>query len=327
MMKRVGEEIERVTLPGSSGQGGQGPGKPRRGSGGPDNPMSFLIPIALVFLVFIGLSSLIAKIPAGSVGVGYSISGGVTDKEYTEGWHFKPPWVSITLYSIRSQVYTMSLIAEEGQVKRDDRISAITNEGLTVDLDLSCRYKIIPEDASDIHKRIGPQYESLIIRPKIRSTIRSIISQHAAKAIYGEQRKKIENTILAELKEALIKDGIIIEELLLRNVELPSKIKTAIEEKLDAEQQAQRMSFVLDKEQKEATRKVIQAQGEANATIVRAEGQAEALNIINEAIAKNSDLLRYKYLEVLQEKDIKVVIAPTSNGFPVFMPLDLDNST
>ena len=282
--------------------------------------------IILMVILIVGVSTMIARIPAGHVGVKYSILGGVKDSEFQEGWNIKEPWVTVTEYSIRSQVYTMTMIQEEGQLKTDDRISVITDEGLTVDLDMSVRYKIVPDKASDIHKKIGPNYESLIIRPVIRSTIRSIASQHNAKEIYGEQREEVEQEIFVEIEKSLITDGIIIEEVLLRNVGLPQKIKTAIEEKLDAEQQAERMLFVLEKEQREAERKVIESQGIANATIIRAEGEARALELISGVLQGNPDLLRYRYLDMLGDKDIKVIIAPTSEGMPVFMPLDVEGS-
>ena len=292
-------------------------------------PRSSAIPNLLIIIVVIlifGTSVMIARIPAGHVGVQYSVLGGIKDSEFSEGWNIKEPWVTVTEYSIRSQVYTMTMIQEEGQMKTDDRISVITAEGLTVDLDISVRYKIVPDKASDIHQKIGPDYESLIIRPVIRSTIRSVASQRSAKEIYGEQREEVENEIFVGIEKSLLPDGIIIEEVLLRNVGLPQKIKTAIEEKLDAEQQAERMLFVLEKEEREAERKVIESKGIANATVVRAEGEARALKIINDVLHGNPDLLRYKYLEMLGDKDIKVVIAPTSDGMPVFMPLDVEGS-
>ncbi|MDP6626916.1 MAG: SPFH domain-containing protein, partial [Methanopyri archaeon] len=132
-----------------------------------------LLPLLAMGAVFVFLFC-IARVPAGHVGVAYSVFGGVLPVEYEMGWHLKWPWIDITLYSIQTQDYTMSLMQGEGKRTGDDRISALTSEGLNVDLDLTVLFKIEPDKADVIHTTLGETYDEKVIRTNIRSTIRKV---------------------------------------------------------------------------------------------------------------------------------------------------------
>ncbi|MGP8337995.1 MAG: prohibitin family protein, partial [Methanosarcinaceae archaeon] len=258
--------------------------------------------------------SILVSIGAGEVGVKFSQFGGVLSDELGEGLHIVPPWVSVTKYSVRSEVYTMSSQLSEGERTGDDQITALTNEGLMLGMDITVRYRLIPSDASDVHQTLGKEYAEKIIRPTIKSVIREVVSKHTAMEVYGEQRQIVASEMLNKLENAMSEDGIIVEEVLLRNVKLPDRVANAIEEKLQADQDAQRMVFIKQKEQLEAERKVIEATGSAEATIIEATGEAEALRIINQEIAKNPDLISYKYIQMLQGQEIQTMIVPTDQG-------------
>lgn len=274
--------------------------------------------IAIIFTILIIFSvafgSIFVSIGAGEVGVKFNQFGGVEPDELGEGLHIVPPWVSVTKYSVQSQVYTMSSQASEGERVGDDRINALTSEGLTLGMDISIRYRMIPTDASSVHQKLGPSYAEKIIRPTIKSVIREVVSSHTAMEIYGQQRQLVVAEMQTELENRLADDGIIVEEVLLRNVQLPERVATAIEEKLQADQEAQRMIFVKQKEELEAERKIIEANGAANATIIQARGEAEALRIINEEIKKNPDLINYKYIQMLEGQELQTMIVPTDQG-------------
>lgn len=279
----------------------------------------------LPFLIIVGLfftSFCIARIPAGYVGVAYSIFGGVLSEEYSEGWHIKPPWVSITLYSIRTSDYTMSLHKGEGQRYGDDRINVLTKEGLSVDLDLTVLYRIIPEKADVIHRNIGPLYEERVIRPNIRSIIREIIATHTASEVYSEMRREIAKELETTLKERLKKYNIIIQSVLLRNVILPPKLAESIENKQKAEQEVLRMEYILRKTRKEAEQRLIEAEGIKNATIIQAEGEAAAIAKIQEQLGTSDPaaVLGYYYIKTLASQKIDTVIVPTDGGVPIFLP-------
>ncbi|MEL4305452.1 prohibitin family protein [Methanococcoides sp. LMO-2] len=273
---------------------------------------AIVLAILIIFSVVFG--SIFVSIGAGEVGVKFSQFGGVQDDELGEGLHIVPPWVSVTKYSVRSEVYTMSARTSEGEVVGDDQINALTNEGLTLGLDISVRYRLVSEDASVVHKNLGTGYAEKIIRPTIKSVIREVVSRNTAMEVYGEQRELVATEMREEMEAALLEDGIIVEEVLLRNVRLPEKVADAIESKLQADQEAQRMVFVKQKEQLEAERKIIEANGAANATIVRATGEAEALRLINVELAKNPKLINYKYIQMLEGQEVQTLIVPADQG-------------
>ncbi len=274
--------------------------------------------VAVIFVILIIFSimfgSIFVSIGAGEVGVKFNQFGGVEEDELGEGLHIVPPWVSVTEYSVRSETYTMSGVSGEGQVSGDDQIKALTIEGLTLGLDITVRYRLTPEEVSNVHQKLGTNYAEKIIRPTIRSSIREVVSSKTALQVYGEERQVVAGEMLTNIASALQSDGIIVEEVLVRNVVLPSRVAEAIEAKLQADQEAQRMIFVKQREQLEAERKIIEANGIANATIAKATGEAEALGIINEQLAKNPDLINYKYIEMLQGQEIQTMLVPTDQG-------------
>ncbi len=274
--------------------------------------------VAIVFVILIIFSilfgSIFVSVGAGEVGVKFNQFGGVEGDELGEGLHIVPPWISVTKYSVRSETYTMSGKTGEGQIVGDDQITALTLEGLTLGLDITVRYRLMSDEVSTVHQTLGTNYAEKIVRPTIKSSIREVVSTKTALQVYGEERQLVAGEMLNNIDKALGNDGIIVEEVLVRNVVLPTRVAEAIEAKLQADQDAQRMIFVKQKEQLEAERKIIEANGIANATIAKAYGEAEALGIINEELAKNPNLINYKYIEMLQGQEIQTMLVPTDQG-------------
>lgn len=261
-----------------------------------------------IIIILILLTQMIIVIPAGYTGV-YHLFGKVRDSEIQSGMHLVNPFAQITKMSIRTEEYTMSIAQGEGERYGDDSITALTKEGLTVGLDMTVLYHLIEEDASDVFKNIGLTYEEKLIRPQIRTVIREVIATYNAKDIYSEKRQEAQTKILERLRSEVGPRGIEIESVLVRNVMLPEKLGNSIQEKLTAEQDAQRYDFVLEKEAKEAERKRVEA-----------EGQRDAQKIINESLSDR--YLNYLYINELKEREgtIYVPISP-SNGLPTFKGL------
>jgi regulator of protease activity HflC (stomatin/prohibitin superfamily) len=263
--------------------------------------ITFIIAILGLWLFFAS----IVIVDAGETGV-YSLFGKVKDEELRSGFHLVIPLAKVTKMSIRTEEYTMSIISGEGKVNRADAITALTKEGLNVDLDMTVLYHLNEEKASDVYKDVGLTYEGKVIRPEIRSAIREIIAQYEAKDIYSEKREEAAQNISDKLKENLDPRGIVMESVLLRNVQLPANLANAIQEKLQAEQEAQKYDFILQKEEKEKERKVIEA-----------EGQEEAQRIINRSLTTN--YLYYLYVNQLKDREGTIYV-PTSpsTGMPLF---------
>lgn len=261
----------------------------------------------LIILFIVGLFCF-TIIPAGETGV-YHLFGKVRDKELSSGFHIRNPFAVITKMSIRTEEYTMSIIRDEGKKKGADAIKALTKEGLEVDLDMTILYHLNEEDASNVFKNVGLNYVEKIIRPSIRSGIREVVANYDAKDIYSDKREEAAKMILDKLKTEIDPRGIVIEDVLLRNVNLPAKLSNAIQEKLTAEQESQRYEFVLEREEKEAERKRIEASG-----------QRDAQKIVNESLT--SRYLNYLYIKELKDREgtIYVPVSPSS-GMPMFKGL------
>lgn len=265
----------------------------------PSKKLIYYIIAGLIILILLGLS--IKVIPAGTTGV-YDLFGKIRDKEVRSGIHLINPLAKLHNMSIRTEEYTMSIAQGEGKKSGADAITALTKEGLSVDLDITVLYKLIEEKASDVYKTVGTNYEEKIIRPQIRSGIREVIARYDAKAIYSDKRAEAALKILEYLKSTVEPRGIEVEEVLLRHVELPANLKQSIEAKLQAEQEAQRMEFILDKEQQEAERKRIEAAG-----------QRDAQTIINQSLTDR--YLQYLYIQNLENREGTIYVP---YDFPLF---------
>ncbi|MEO0106551.1 MAG: prohibitin family protein [candidate division WOR-3 bacterium] len=254
--------------------------------------------------------SLLRIVPPGSVGVQILFGRVLTKATLSEGLNIVNPFVDLHIMSIRTQAYTMSIAYEEGQIKGDDAITALTRDGLEVKMDLTVWYHLNPEEAGNVFQKIGADYVEKIVRPAARTAIRNTTSKYQAIEIYAEKRQDLESEIERQLAEDFNKRGIVLERVLLRNISLPVKVKNAIEAKLEAEQEAQKMEFVLLKEKKEAERKKIEATG-----------IAEAQQIIAQSLVgdRGRAYLSWKYLENLQHlytsPNNTIVIAPYDKNF------------
>lgn len=272
---------------------------------GSRNSKKLALYIVFTVIAAILLFNSFVIVGSGKTGI-QSLFGKVKDNEFSSGFHVKNPFVFVTQMNIRTQEYTMSIVQTEGKKIGDDSISALTKEGLQVDLDITILFHLIEDKASDVYREIGISYEEIVIRPQIRSTIREIIAQYEAKDIYSEKRQEASQKILVSIKETVEPRGIFVEEVLLRNINLPANLANSIQEKLQAEQEAQRYEFVLQKEEKEAERKRVEAAG-----------QRDAQKIINESLT--SRYLEYLYIQSLKDREGTIYV-PTDpgNGMPLF---------
>lgn len=264
--------------------------------------------VLIIFIIAVFSSSFWTVVEAGETGV-KSLFGKVKDDELSSGFHLKNPLVRVIKMNIRTQDYTMSIAPGEGNRDESDIISALTKEGLNVDLDLTVLYHLIEEKASDVYRDIGLGYDEIVIRPQIRSIIREVIAQYEAKDIYSEKRQEAAKQIFDILQGKLNPRGIELEDVLLRHVQLPAKLAESISLKLQAEQDTERKSFEIDKERKEAERKVIEATG-----------QRDAQTIINQSLTER--YLNYLYINSLKDREGTIYVPTNPNtGVPLFRGL------
>ena len=217
-----------------------------------------------VILIIIGLlSSSVRQIDAGQVGV-VSLFGNVSDQSLNSGLSFVNPLANVTEFDVKTQNYTMSATNDEGQKMGDDAIRVLTADGLEVVIDLTVLYRVVPADAPRILREIGPDYTDKIVRPITRTRIRDNAVYYDAVALYSTRRDEFQGRIYKTIEADFKKRGLMLEQLLIRNINLPASVKKTIESKINAEQDSQKMQFVLTKERQEAERKRVEAQGIAD---------------------------------------------------------------
>ena len=246
-------------------------------------------------LAVVALLASVAYVPAGHVGV-VTLFGRVTGQVLPEGTHLIFPFKTVNRMAIRT-------------VELKETASVPSEEGLIITLDTSLLFRLDPVMAAEIYKKVGPGYLDVVVEPTLRSAIRTATSAHNANALYTGAREEVAKQVQKELEERLGPRGIIIESVLLRDIQLPQMLKQSIEGKQQAEQDALRMTFVLQKEKQEAERKRIEAQGIADFQRIVAQGISPAL-------------LEWKGIEATEKvatsTNAKVImIGSPRNGLPI----------
>ncbi|PYX17751.1 MAG: membrane protease subunit, stomatin/prohibitin [Acidobacteria bacterium] len=212
------------------------------------SPAFRLLGIAVVgFLVALLLFSSVAKVESGNVGV-LTLFGRVTGEVLSEGVHLVNPFKSNNEMSIRTQ-----------EIK--ESASVPSSEGLVMNLDTSLIYHLNPDKAADVYQKIGPRYMDVLVEPNLRAAIRESTASHTANALYTGEREMVAKQIYDQLVQKIGGRGITVESVLLRDIQLPASLKSSIESKQQAEQEALAMNFRLQKETQEAQRKRIEAAG------------------------------------------------------------------
>ena len=230
-----------------------------------------------IALVLLGLSTACVKqVDAGEVGV-QKLFGQVQDRVLESGLNFVNPLVNIANVNVRTQNYTMSGVHDEGKKEGDDAIRILSSDGLELILDLTVLYHVNKSDAPRIVREIGEDYETVLVRPITRTKIRDNAVYYAAVDLYSVKRDEFQQRIYKDIEANFKQRGLTLEQLLVRNITLPSSVKLTIESKINAEQDAQKMQFVLQKEKQEAERKRVEAQGIADYQRILSTGLSDKL--------------------------------------------------
>lgn len=217
----------------------------------------------ILMILSIALASLV-QIDPGVIGV-KKLFGKVNDKSILQsGLNLVNPLVEVVRFNSKTQNYTMSGITDEGSSENDDAIRVLSADGLEVIIDLTVLYKIIPMEAPRILQELGTNYQDVVVRPICRTSIRDNAVYYDAVELYSSKRDEFQSRIFSGIEKDFKHRGLVLEQLLVRNITLPASVKASIESKINAEQEAQKMIFVLQKEQQEAERKRVEAQGIAD---------------------------------------------------------------
>lgn len=240
----------------------------------------------LIILVGIVLSTIV-QIEAGYIGV-KKLFGKVQPDVLPSGLHMINPLMDVIEVDTRTQNYTMSGQHDEHTQSGDDAIRALTADGLEIIIDISVLYRVIPGEAPGLIREIGMDYRDKIVRPIGRTMIRDNAVYYDAVALYSTKRDEFQIRIYKSIETEFKKRGLFLENLLVRNITLPTSVKNAIEAKINAEQDAQKMQFVLQKEKQEAERKRVEAQG-----------ISDYQNIINQSLTERQ--LQYEQIKAMKD--------------------------
>jgi regulator of protease activity HflC (stomatin/prohibitin superfamily) len=267
------------------------------------------IRISGIVVAVIGiLNSSIRQVDAGYVGV-KSLFGKVQNDILTSGLNFINPLMDVTNIDIRTLNYTMSGIHDEGAKSGDDAIKVLTSDGLEVTIDLSVLYRVNPSEAGRLLREVGIDFEDKIVRPITRTRIRDNSVYYEAVALYSTKRDEFQSRIFKTIEADFKSRGMILENLLVRNITLPASVKSTIEQKINAEQEAQKMQFVLQKEKQEAERKRVEAQG-----------ISDYQRIVSSSL--NDRQLQYEQIQAMKElaksANSKIIVMP-SKGSPLII--------
>jgi regulator of protease activity HflC (stomatin/prohibitin superfamily) len=257
---------------------------------------------ALLVIIGIIISSIV-QIDAGEVGIKV-LFGSVKKDVLGSGLHFVNPLYEIKKVDVKTQNYTMSGVHDEGEKSGDDAIRVLASDGLEVTIDLTVLYRVVANDAPRLLQQTGLDFKDKIVRPLTRTKIRDNAVYYQAVELFSSRRDEFQQRIYKSIEEDFKKRGLLLEQLLVRNITLPNSVKASIESKINAEQDAKKMEFVLQKEKQEAERKRVEAQG-----------IADYQRIINTGLTDQQ--LQYEQIKAMKEialsQNSKIVIMGKGN--------------
>ena len=271
---------------------------------GPVQRYGRVVRIAGILFMLIGvLISSFVQVEAGQVGV-KKLFGKVQNDVLNSGLHIINPLIDVISLDVKTQNYTMSGVQDERLSSSDDAIHVLTSDGLEVVIDLTVLYRLVPGEAPKLIREIGADYKDKIVRPISRTKIRDNAVYYQAIELYSTKRDEFQNRIFKTIETDFKARGLLLEQLLVRNITLPASVRSTIEQKINAEQEAQKMQFILQKEKQEAERKRVEAQG-----------IADYQRIINQGLTDQQ--LQYEQIKALKEiatsQNAKIVVMGKGN--------------
>lgn len=254
--------------------------------------------VLIIILTFSNATFL--TIEAGERGVLFKrFSGGLERKIiYQPGFHVIAPWNSMYVYDVR-----------EKQI--EEEMELLSSNGLTIKVDITVRVNPDFTKIPDLHEIFGKDYLVSLVRPEVRSSVRKVIGRFTPEELYSTRREEVQDMIQKDLEATLQKNFVVLKASLIRDITLPDKVRTAIEEKLEAEQTALKYEYILDRERKEAERKIIEAKA-----------KSEANRILNASLSSN--ILKDKGIEatlqLANSPNSKIIVVGSgADGMPLIL--------
>jgi regulator of protease activity HflC (stomatin/prohibitin superfamily) len=270
----------------------------------------------VVAVIFFAMGAGVVEIQPNEVGVVFNVlSGELSSDPLGPGLHIIIPGVQdVTIYSTAQQEYTVSGEQNEGAVRGDDAVVALTQDGQQVRLDVTMIYRIDPNKAQIVRESWPEGYVNGLIRPSLRNQSRAALTKFRVEQIYGAEHSELEDEIEQGVRALIEPEGFQLTNILIRNIAFSAEYVSSIEQKQVAQQQALEAEFRVQQREQEADQVRALARGDADASKIRAEGEAEALRLINEQLQQNPSLLQWRYIESLGP-NVQLVIIPSNSPF------------
>lgn len=261
----------------------------------------FIVLGVIALFVLFGLSSSIFfTVQSTERAVMFYPFGVGLDKEHVvgPGWHMKAPWNDVYIYAVNEQ-------------SSEENMDVLDKNGLSLHVDVTVRYFPNVDKIGFVHEKFTKNFVNVLVIPEVRSTVRQVMGRYTAEEIYSTKRAEVEHSIRDETEKILSANYVTATAVLIRSIVLPEQIKGAIENKLQQEQEALAYQFRLTKEQSEAERKRIAAEGEARAN-----------NIVNSSLTDR--LLKMRgieaTLELAKSPNSKVIVVGSGeDGLPIIL--------
>ncbi len=264
------------------------------------SPRTLLIATIIAGVIFlILLFRMSVTIGAGQAGVLFRTFGSGVDltTTYDEGFHIVAPWNDMYIYEVRQQ-------------EAKENMQVLSSNGLEITVELSAWYQPQYTKLPYLHKEKGQDYLERVLRPAARSATRSVIGRYTPEEIYSTKRDAIQDEIFEETKEILTGQYVQLNEVLVRDIMLPSTLKAAIENKLKQEQESLEYEFKLAKAQKEAERQRIDAEGKARANSILSASLTDKI-----LLEKGIDAT----LRLAESSNTKVIVIGDKSGMPLIL--------
>jgi regulator of protease activity HflC (stomatin/prohibitin superfamily) len=277
-------------------------------------------------LVFTVVSQGILTVSPTEVAVVYNTLNGNLETPRRPGTSIVIPAIqAYQVYDITQQSYTMSGAENEGARSGDDAVRARTEDGQEISMDISLLYGVDPNNVNTLYTRWRDRYQDDFVRPTARGIVRDVVSGFRAEEIYGEQRTEMETSMQQQIADRMSAEGLVLTDLLVRDITFSEAFANAVEQAQVAEQEAARARLQVEQRRQEADQAravaqgqrdaaIARAEGEAQSIILRAQAEAESLRLVSEQIAANPLLIQYQYVQTLSD-NIRLALVPADSPF------------
>lgn len=266
----------------------------------PKKIRSIVIGAVIIMALFIFVKNTFVILQPTERGIVFKkyTSGLDTEHVLREGLNLVAPWNDVIIFEVAEQ-------------QIEETMDVLSQDGLAISIDVSLRFRPLPDNIGLLYQSFRKDYISNFVRPELRSAVRRTIGQYSPEELYATKRQEIETLVEQNTREILASNNIELKALLFRSIKLPTTIQNSIEEKLQADQEAQKYNYLIEQEKKEAERRKIDAEGKAEANRILSAS-------LTDKILKEKGILATEALATSPNAKV-IVIGSGDGGLPIIL--------